>query len=45
MNKSIFAIVLLLLTPALASESFSFLSGDMIDYNFGKYDNVSSNNI
>jgi subtilisin family serine protease len=43
MNKSIFAIVLLLLTPALASESFSFLGGDMIDYNFGKYDNVSSN--
>ena len=43
MNKSIFIIVLLMLTPALVSESFSFLGGDMIDYNFGKYDHISSN--
>jgi subtilisin family serine protease len=43
MNKSIFTIVLLMLTPALVSESFSFLGGDMIDYNFGKYDHISSN--
>ena len=43
MSKSIFVIVLLFTIPAVASESFSFLSGDMIDENFQNYDFVSTN--
>jgi subtilisin family serine protease len=43
MNKSLFALVFLLLTPALVSESFSFLGGgDMIDNNFVKNELISS---
>ena len=43
MNKSIFLIALLFTIPALASESFSFLSGDMIDANSQNHDPVFSN--
>ena len=43
MIKSLFLIALLITIPVLASESFSFLSGDMIDQNFIKHDSISSN--
>ena len=43
MIKSLFAIALLITIPVFASESFSFLSGDMIDQNFLKHDSISSN--
>ena len=42
MSKSIFAIILLLMTPALISESFSYFGGDMIDNDFVKSDLISS---
>ena len=44
MNKSIFVLALLFTIPAVASESFSFLSGDMIDHNFATPDHIPSNN-
>ncbi|MBC8251441.1 MAG: S8 family serine peptidase [Candidatus Nitrosopelagicus sp.] len=43
MSKSILVIVLLLTVPALVSESFSFLNGDMTDQNFKNHDNIISN--
>ena len=42
MIKSILVIALLITIPIFASESFSFLSGDMIDQNFLKHDSISS---
>ena len=42
MIKSLFAIALLITIPIFASESFSFLSGDMVDQNFLKHDSISS---
>ena len=43
MIKSLFAIALLITIPVFASESFSFLSGDMIDQNFQNNDHIFSN--
>ena len=43
MIKSLFAIALLFVFPVVASESFSFLSGDMIDQNFQNNDDTFSN--
>ena len=42
MIKSLFVIALLITIPVFASESFSFLSGDMVDQNFLKHDSISS---
>ena len=36
-------IPLLVISPAIASESFSFLGGDMIDYNSPMHDSISTN--
>ena len=44
MNKSIFILALLFTIPVVASESFSFLSGDMIDHNFATPVDITSNN-
>ena len=43
MSKSIFVIALLFTFPIVASESFSLLSGDMIDQNFQNDDDVFPN--
>ena len=42
MIKSILVLAFLITVPALVSESFSFLNGDMIDQNFENYIHVSS---
>ena len=41
MIKSILVLAFLITVPALVSESFSFLNGDMIDQNFENYPHVS----
>ena len=43
MRKSILIITLLVISPAIASESFSFLGGDMIDYNSPMHYSISTN--
>ena len=43
MIKSILVLAFLITVPALVSESFSFLNGDMIDQNFENYIHVPSN--
>ena len=43
MIKSILVLAFLITVPALVSESFSFLSGDMIDQNFENHTHVPSN--
>ena len=43
MIKSILVLAFLITVPALVSESFSFLNGDMIDQNFENYSHVSPN--
>ena len=43
MIKSILVLAFLITVPALVSESFSFLSGDMINQNFENYTHVPSN--
>ena len=41
MIKSILVLAFLITVPALVSESFSFLNGDMIDQNFENYIHVT----
>ncbi len=43
MIKSILVLAFLITVPALVSESFSFLSGDLIDQNFENHTHVPSN--
>jgi len=43
MIKPILLIALLILVPTVISESFSFLSGDMIDQNFGDQPSIADN--
>ena len=42
MSKLILVIALLIITPLVSSQAFSFLGGDMIDNNFVKHDSISS---